>query len=138
MPILALDVGRKKIGLAYSENGLLAEEFCTLHFQKIDQVITEILFLLLRKNIKKVVIGLPQRSDGSDSSQTSYVRDFSKRLEKQIHQDERKIEIIFEDETLTTKEAERILFNQSKSLEVVRQRRDQLAAKLILDQYLNR
>lgn len=138
MSILSFDVGRKKIGVAYSENELLAEEFCTLKYQKINQVISEISFLILRKEVDKIIIGIPQRSDGTDSSETLHVREFSKKLEEQILQNSKKIEIFFEDESLTSKEAERILFNQGKSLDEVRERRDQLAAKLILDQYLNR
>lgn len=138
MSILALDIGTKKIGLAYSEHGLLAEEFCTIKYDDKLQAIAEILFLIKGKNVNKLVIGLPKNSNGSESNQTNHVREFNKHLEEKINSAKLKVDISFEDEELTSKEAERILFNQGKTLEEVRERRDQLAAKLILDQYLNR
>ncbi|EKD56128.1 MAG: hypothetical protein ACD_58C00294G0002 [uncultured bacterium] len=138
MPILSLDVGTKKIGVAYSEYGLLADEFCTINYTSQLQAITEILFLIKNKKVDKLIIGLPCYASGTDSNQTNHVRDFSKKLEEKIKSSKIDAQILFEDEELTTKEAERILFSQGKSLEVVRERRDQLAAKLILDQYLNR
>lgn len=138
MSILSLDIGTKKIGVAYSEYELLADEFCTIKFTDENQAMMEILFLIKGKNVNKLIIGLPKNSNGSDSQQTSHVREFNKKMKQKIKSAKLKVEIFFEDEELTSKEAERILFNQGKSLEEVRERRDQLAAKLILDQYLNR
>lgn len=138
MSILSLDIGTKKIGVAYSEHGLLAEEFCTINYASQLQAIIEILFLVKNKKVDQIIIGLPIRSNGSESAQTNHVREFSKLLEDKIKSSKIDAEIFFENEELTSKEAERILFNQGKSLEEVRERRDQLAAKLILDQYLNR
>lgn len=138
MPILALDIGTKKIGVAYSEYGLLADEFCTLKFNDENQVITEILFLIKNKKVDKIIIGIPKNIDGSESDQTNCIREFNKKLLEKIKLVDKNIQFFFEDEALTTKEAERILFTQGKTLEEVRERRDQLAAKLILDQYLDR
>lgn len=137
MSILSLDVGTKKIGVAYSEHGLLAEEFCTINYTSELEAITQILFLIKNKNVDKLIIGLPRHANGTDSAQTNHVREFSDKLKDKILNLSNNIQIFFEDEELTTKEAERILFDQGKSLEVVRERRDQLAAKLILDQFLN-
>jgi putative Holliday junction resolvase len=138
MPILALDVGTKKIGIAYSENGLLSSEFSTIKSDSEDGLIVQILFLIKQKNVNKIVIGVPKNMDGSESNQTLIIKNFSDKLAKKVIASDLKIDFYFEDETLTTKEAERILFSRGKSVEEVRERRDQLAAKIILDQYLDR
>lgn len=137
MSILALDIGSKKIGLAISRSELLAEEFCTVSAGSVDQMIMEIIFLIKREKISKLVIGFP-KSLKTVSAQEKKIKKFANILQNQLKKLYLVMEIFFEDETLTSKEAERILFSQGKSLEEVLRRRDQLAAKLILDQYLNR
>lgn len=137
MSILALDIGTKKIGLAISQSELLAEEFCTIRSDQDDQMIMEIIFLIKRKKITKLIVGLP-KSPKTISVQEQKIKKLVEKLQDQLKKMDLKVEIFFEDETLTSKEAERILFSQDKSLQEVLERRDQLAAKLILDQYLNR
>lgn len=126
MPILALDVGEKKIGVAISETGLVSHEFCTIHKSQ-DLAFGEIVFLAKRKNIDIIVVGLPLNKDGS---QAKKIKNFTKKLKKFAR-------VVYEDESLTSKEAERILFGLGLSLDKVRERRDQMSAKIILDQYLD-
>lgn len=128
MAILALDVGEKKIGVAVSETGLVSHEFCTIHIKSQELALGEIVFLAKRKNVDTIVVGLPLNSD---SSQAKKIKNFAEKLKKFA-------KIVYEDESLTSKEAERILFGLGLSLDKVRERRDQMSAKIILDQYLDR
>lgn len=137
MSILALDVGTKKIGVAISKSELISEEYCTIHYQDKKIAVGEIVFLIKKDNIDKIIIGIPKNMDNTDSLQTKFVKDFSKSLQKIILQFKLKTKIYYEDERLTSKEAENILFKKGLSIENVRRRKDQFSAKLILDQYLD-
>ena len=130
MKILALDVGRKRIGLAISQSGILVQEFLTMD-NKESSSFTEIAEIIEDEGIEKLVIGLPKNMDGTDAEITKYVEEFSKKLSAIIS-----IPVDFEDERLTTKEAERQLRNSGLNHEEIEKRIDQYSAKLILEQYL--
>lgn len=131
MAILALDVGEKKIGVAISRSGLLSEELTTIRFKDQKTAIGEIIFLIKREKIKTVIIGLPKRGNNSASKIEDFVDIINQKISAYVS-------VIFEDETLTSKEAERILFSYGLNLEKMRERRDQMAAKIILDQFLDK
>ncbi len=138
MAILALDVGRKKIGLSISKSELISEEFCTINYLDQKKAIVEIIFLIKKNNIDKIVIGMPKNMDGTDSDMTKYVLDFVEIFKEKINLYNLKIKIFLEDERLTTKEAENLLFKKGLSIDTIKKRKDQFSAKLILDQYLDR
>jgi len=129
MRILALDIGKKRIGLAISHSGIIASEYLTLENNK--DLLKKISDILAKENIEKIIIGLPQNMDGTESVYAKEVLQFAEKLRKVT-----KIFILFEDERLTTKEAERQLREQGVSSEDLKKRIDQYAAKLILEQYL--
>jgi putative Holliday junction resolvase len=137
MSILALDIGKKKIGIAISRSGLIAYEYCTLFYDDKDRAVMELILIAKKENIKILVIGMPHNPDGNDKQQI-FTEDFSKKLKDKIAQFDLKIKIVFENEYLTSKEAESKLFELGLSPEIIRQRRDQMSAKIILDQYLDK
>ncbi len=138
MAILALDVGRKKIGVAISESELISSAYCTIDVKDDKSAVGEIIFLVKRNNIDKLIIGLPKNMDETESNETKHVREFAKIIENKLKQYKLKTKIYFEDERLTSKEAERLLFEKGMSKEKIRANRDKMAAKLILDQYLDK
>lgn len=139
MSTLALDIGKKKIGVAISTSGLIASELGTITSRHESLAIGQIIFLVKQQKVEKIIIGLPKNIDGANSTQTDYVYRFSDKLKNKLKEYKLSPVVIdFEDESLTSKEAERILGEQGKSLEQIKERTDQLSAKLILDQYLDR
>ena len=82
-------------------------------------------------DIKTIVIGLPFNLDNSESEMSLEIRNFSKKLEKDIN-----IKINFVDEKLTTYEARQIMKDLNKNEKEIRKNNHGLAAKLIVDSFL--
>ena len=85
-----------------------------------------------------IVIGLPLKLDGTDSIQTKKVREFRTILENKIRSTGRKgIEVVWQDERLTTAMAEKVLIEADVSRKKRKQVIDKQAAVLILQSYLD-
>lgn len=121
MNILAIDYGKKNIGLAWCDTGIGAP----LPYGIIkDQKIGDLAELINEEKIDRVVIGLPLGLDGKENANTAKVRDFGKKLESQI-----KARIEFFDERFTSAEADSMGGSVS---------RDEKSALVILQAYLDR
>lgn len=138
MRYLGLDVGRKKIGIASGE--VLASELTTLSAPKDDNFYSEkgseiagkeIARLYKQEQAEAIVVGLPVSESGAPTEESELIRDFCNGLGKAIN-----TKIHFVDETLTSFMAEDMLESQGASQEEVRRREHQLAAQLILQQFL--
>ena len=132
MRTLSLDYGSKRIGVAIcDELGITAYGVSTIIRRDRKQVLEALEELITQYDVKKIVIGYPIRLDGTRGIQCEKVDKFSGILEAAFS-----LPVIKWDETLTTKEAEDILFEakvrRGKRKKVV----DQLAATLILRGYL--
>lgn len=126
--MLALDVGERRVGTALANSvAKLSSPLKTLN--QSDQIYSDIKKIVEEKLINLLIIGLPRSLNGEDSSQTKYVREFSTNLQKLIN-----ITILFEDETLSTVRAKKIL-NESKKV-YSKEDIDSLAACLILDDFI--
>ncbi len=127
--LLALDVGNRRIGVARA-NGLarLASPLMTLvHDETIWHRLQEIVD---EYDIKLIVIGLPRGLSGQETAQTASTRSFAK-----ILQDRLQLPIHFQDEALTSHQAQTELarLNKHSDKEAV----DALAATYILEDFLN-
>ena len=129
--VLALDVGNKRIGVAYSDplgisvNPLPYIENNEKVFEKIKNLINEY-------NIGKIVIGLPLTLKGEEGEQAKITREFVEELKKYIGN----IPIEFVDERFTTSLAEQHLRETTKKSKR-KQKVDSLAAVYILKTYLD-
>ncbi len=126
---LGLDIGTKRTGIALESDGLI-REYSTL--SAADDVVTQIAQICQQEKIEEIIVGLPLDNDGQMTPQSSYVVEVVKNIEAVI-----KLPIIYEDEYLTTYEAERQMAQQRISPEERERRVDQYSAKLILEQYVN-
>ena len=128
--ILALDLGLRRIGVAISEGNIVSGKE-TIETENRDNALNQILQICREENPKKIILGMPVSVSGEGED---LVRSFALELNKFID-----IPIEFVDETLTSKEAERIL----KGLKIdprspkYKKEIDRISAKLILEQYLN-
>jgi putative holliday junction resolvase len=78
--IIAIDYGTKRVGLAATDElQLIANPLETVHSK---DVIVFLKKYVQSNPIECFVLGMPQRLDGSDSSNASHVRIFQKQLQK--------------------------------------------------------
>ena len=132
--ILGLDVGEKTIGIALSnEAETMAFPGTTLLRQEGKKRDMAALRQLIVENaVGAIVIGLPLMHDDSEGIQAQKVRDFVTTLRNSV-----RIPIIFQDERLTTFEAEQIQIDAGIRPQDRKKTIDSIAASLILQTYLN-
>ncbi len=132
--ILALDVGNKRIGVAVSDAlGLTAQGVTVIHRRSLAHDLAEIGQLLTKYQTKRVVVGLPKNLNGTIGPQAELARQFAESL-----QEAHEVEVIWQDERLTTAAAERTLLSGDASRHKRKQVIDMLAAQMILETYLAR
>jgi len=130
--ILALDVGKKRIGLAVSDElGITAQGLETLQRKRIRDDIHALNELSKQYQVQTLLVGRPLHMSGSESRQSEYTREFAERLGEEIG-----IRVVYWDERLTSMEAERALREGGASLEQRKKAVDRMAAVLLLESYL--
>ena len=131
--LLGLDVGDIRIGVALSDElGVAAHPLCTLTRKNRKVDLIAIADLVSIHKVERIIIGLPISLDGSIGSQAEKVQKFAQRLEHVID-----IPIEFQDERFTTAEAEDILQELNKDTQEQKELIDEVAAVIILTDYLN-
>ena len=136
---IALDVGDKTVGIALSDElGITAQGLMTLGRVGIRKDTTKILDLVKEYNCDTIVIGLPKKLDGTDSIQTEKVYEFRTMLENKMRSTGMKdIDVVWQDERLTTVMAERVLIEADVSRKKRKEVIDKQAAVLIMQSYLD-
>ena len=133
--IMGLDVGTKRIGIALSDFLLLTAQPCeTINREPEESAIQKITNIIKENSVKKIIIGLPKNMNGTIGSQAEDCMNFSNLLKKNLED----VEIIFEDERLTSRQAENILAMQGKKYTKNKGLVDLKSACIILQQYLDR
>ena len=133
MRLLGLDYGAARIGVALSDpSGKIASPHSVLRHIGWGPSARAVAQLARENDCAYVVLGLPCRMNGREGAQAKEVRGFAEVLRKQG------LRVEFQDERLTSREAEDALreggvpIRQSKGLV------DQVAAALILQAWLDR
>jgi putative holliday junction resolvase len=136
---LGIDYGERRIGLALSDpTGLLASPWKTLaNDANLDRAAARIVseVMALDQDAERVgiiVIGLPRRLNGDPNEQTARVRALSSLLATQTS-----LPIVLQDERLTSHEADALLAQREPDWWKRKARVDQMAATLILQDYLD-
>lgn len=136
--IMALDVGDKTIGVAASDElYITAQGITTIERIGIRKDTGKVLELMKEYNADTLVIGLPLMLDGSDSPQTEKVREFKTMMENKLRSSGMaSVTVDFQDERLTTAQAERVLIEADLSRKMRKTVIDKQAAVLILQNYM--
>jgi putative holliday junction resolvase len=130
-PILAIDFGRVRIGLAISDElQLLAHPLETIAANK--ETVARIAAVVRERKIDKVIVGIPRRMSGEIGAAATEALTFVERLRAVLP-----CEVITWDERLSTVAANRALQEAGKKTRVTRPYVDQVAAQLILQGYLD-
>jgi putative Holliday junction resolvase len=148
--ILALDYGRTSIGLAVADGeARIAQPYDTLERINRNEDMRRLRELAGKLGVRRIVVGLPLRLDGTSGEMAEEATRFAERVRKQVGVP---VELI--DERLTSWEAERVL-EEELGRQIVREPRahgrkkparptvgkhtvDAVAATLILREYLAR
>ena len=131
--VLALDVGKRRIGLALSDElGLTAQGLPTLERTNNRQDYAALARLAAEKSVSLFLVGYPVSMSGRQGGQAEWVRQFAAGLEQRTG-----IAVKLWDERLTTVEAQRVLRQSGMSIEKRGRAVDRLAAVLLLQSYLD-
>jgi putative holliday junction resolvase len=131
-PILGIDFGRARIGLAISDElRLLAHPLETISANK--ESVRRIAEIVRERKIDKVVIGIPKQMSGEIGVAANEALEFAVKLRAQLP-----CPVETWDERLTTVAANRALSDAGKKTRQTRNIVDQVAAQMILQGYLDR
>jgi putative Holliday junction resolvase len=131
--ILALDLGKKRIGMAVSDElGITAQGIPTLERRNKRTDFAALATLVRDKNIRQIVLGLPLRMSGEEGTQADWVRQFAEELKEHVD-----VPIDLRDERWTSKQAERVLMGSGIRQGDRKPAIDRLSAVILLQDYMD-
>ena len=132
--ILCIDHGTKYIGVAISDPlCITAQALCTIDAKPVEKAIEKIQEIVREKGVRKIIVGLPYNMDGSEGRRCIAARRFAQRLRQSVS-----VPVEGFDERLSTVEADRSMLMADLSRHRRRRLKDQVAAQIILQRYLER
>ena len=133
---LGLDLGTKSLGVAISDvTGTIASSYKTLYFGEEDyeEAIRKLIPIIETEVPEKIILGFPKNMNGTIGPRAETTRVFKKMLEDTFN-----IEVILQDERLSTKEASSYMIEADMSRKKRKKKIDALAANIILQTYLDK
>jgi putative Holliday junction resolvase len=131
--ILGLDPGERRIGVALSDPlGIIAQPHCVIDSRQQD-VAVELLRIVAEEDVTTIVIGLPISLDGKEHAAAERARTFGDTVREITG-----LEPLFEDERFTTSVAEDALIEGGVRRAERRDKRDKVAAAVMLQRYLDK
>lgn len=136
MRTMGLDVGSRTVGIAISDPfGWTAQGIETIRINEDEENygISRVMELVQEYEVSKFVVGLPKNMDNSIGPRAEASMRYAELLKTQID-----LPVIFQDERLTTVQAERMLIEQANTSREKRKKViDKVAAVMILQNYLD-
>lgn len=130
--ILALDLGKRRIGLAVSDAlGITAQGLPTLERTRIREDLDRLARLAREYQAALLLVGLPLHMSGDEGRQAAHAREFGDRLAAHTG-----LPVQYWDERWTTVEAGRVLRSSGMGIEKRAKSVDRLAAVILLESYL--
>ncbi len=130
---MGLDVGDRKIGVALSDpSEILASPLKTIIRVSDDAAIEEILSLVKKNAICRIIVGLPYSLNGAIGPQAEKVLLFTRQIAQATD-----VDIIMQDERLTSVSANQKLREAGKKGSKLKNEMDAAAATVILQSYLD-
>lgn len=134
MKIVALDIGTVRIGIATCDiMEIIASAYEVYKRKTLNQDIEYIANVINSLSAGEVVIGLPLKMDGTEGQSVEMAKSFGEELSKLIS-----VPIKYQDERLSTVEAQRILIESGMRREKRKDKVDSIAATIILQTYLDK
>lgn len=136
MRYLGLDLGTRTLGTSISDKtATIASTLKTIRFEdsNYDALLPIIKDIVDEYEINKIVLGLPKNMNNSLGFRAEETIEFKEKLEKYLN-----MEVILQDERLSTVEATNYLIESDMSRKKRKQKVDSVAANIILQTYLDR
>jgi len=131
LPLIALDIGMKRIGIAVCDRMAISCRGVTYLHRNDQGWPKQLLKLIKEYGSKGIIAGLPFNMDGSEGVQAKDARAAVKQLQQVCT-----LPVEFQDERLSTWTAKERLFGQGLNEKKVKERIDQTAAAVILEDFL--
>ena len=129
--ILALDLGKKRVGVAISDPlRLTARGLSTLIGKSTEEVLLAIEKTVKKYDVIEIVLGYPLLMSGDEGNMAKFVHQFAEELENRLS-----IPVILWDERLSSKQAERSL--RGNKTRRKKEDIDRISACFILQSYLD-
>ena len=130
MRVMAIDYGKKRVGIAITDPlGIISQPFLTIEMKSLKELIKRLKFIVQENDVGLILVGNPLSHNGNSTNMSQEVSAFVKRLRKAVT-----VEVKLWDERFTSRYAENILKDvglKKKNIQI-----DQIAASLILDEYI--
>ena len=136
MRVIGLDYGSKPVGVALSDELMLtAQPLTTIHRDrptKLRLTLAQIELIIEQYDVDRIVVGWPKKLDNEEGERCEKTKEFGDMLENRTG-----LEIIYQDERLTTAQADGVLEQGGIRKDKRKQYIDKMAASLILQNYLD-
>jgi len=130
--VLAIDMGSKRVGLAVSDElRLTVRTLPALPRTPWKRLLSSLAELCEQFDVRSIVLGLPLRLDGTEGDAAQEVRRLGRNLQLSL-----KLPLFFQDERLTSKDAESSLRERGFQAVEISDRVDGEAASIILSDFL--
>jgi putative Holliday junction resolvase len=130
--LLAIDHGAARLGLAISDpDRKIASPLATYTRRDQAKDLAHLRRVIEEEEVGGVVVGLPLHTDGRESQQSAAARAFGAWLGKETN-----LPVVFYDERFSTLFAERELWDAGLTHRRRKERRDRVAAQMILQAYI--
>lgn len=135
MRYLGFDLGTRTLGISISdESKTLASTYTTLRFDgNYDSLLEPVKKIVEEEKVEKIILGLPINMNYTIGDRGKETLEFKKKLEDCLS-----IEVITQDERLSTVEATHYLLEADMSRKKRKKHVDSLAANIILQTYLDK
>ncbi len=136
MRYMGLDLGTKTVGVSLSDlTKTIASPYTTITFAEGDYeaALDGLSKIIEEEKVEKIILGLPKNMNGSLGFRAEETLNFKEKLENRF-----KLPVVTFDERLTTREANTYMLEADLSRKKRKQKKDFLAANIILQAYLNK
>lgn len=136
MRYMGLDLGSKTLGVAISDpTKTIANVLTTIRFkdENYDLLISPLADIIKEYQISKIILGYPKNMNNTVGERAIITLAFKEKLENNFN-----IEVIMEDERLTSVISNNVLIEADLSRKKRKQKVDGIAAEIILQGYLDR
>lgn len=136
MRYLGLDLGTRTLGISISDStATIATAYKTIRFEEnnYDALIPELKKIIEEYHIEKIVLGFPKNMNNTVGDRGLTTLSFKEKLESEFQ-----LEVIMQDERLSTVEATHYMVEADMSRKKRKKKIDSLAANIILQTYLDK
>ena len=136
MKYIGLDLGSRTLGVSISDElGMIARSYDTFRFpdDEYDLAIDYTIDICKKERVSTVVLGMPKHMNGDMGIRAQISIDFKEKLESKSD-----IKVVLVDERLTTVIVDKTMIKGNVRRKDRHQKKDEMAAVVILQNYLDR